>query len=150
MQETKPNTLAWINENRDLCMELLRIYLGVGLFIKGIYFLMANDQLFEYTQSIELPFVSYLLVHLIVLAHLCGGFLLAIGLLTRVAALIQLPILFGAVLFVHSKEGLFSFEQTLEFAMLVLFLLVIFCVYGGGRLSVDSLLDKRNRTSSLP
>ena len=28
-----------IEANRDLCFDLLRIYLGVGLFVKGILFL---------------------------------------------------------------------------------------------------------------
>jgi putative oxidoreductase len=75
-------------------------------------------------------------------------FLLAIGLITRIAALIQVPILFGAIFFVHMQQGLFSRQQDLEFVILVLFLLLMFAVYGGGRLSVDYVLEKRRNRNS--
>jgi uncharacterized membrane protein YphA (DoxX/SURF4 family) len=34
-----------VEANKDLCFDLLRIYLGVGLFVKGIHFLtdMSTD-----------------------------------------------------------------------------------------------------------
>jgi uncharacterized membrane protein YphA (DoxX/SURF4 family) len=78
--------------------------------------------------------------HYVVLAHLCGGFLMAIGLVTRIAALAQVPVLFGAVFFVHLEEGLFSRGQNLEFAILVLFLVSLVFVHGPGRWSVDHYL----------
>jgi putative oxidoreductase len=139
---------AWVLSNRDLCVETLRIYLGFGLFLKGLNFVFAAPELAQYFQeSTHMPFVSFLTVHLVGWAHMCGGILLCLGLLTRIAALIQLPILFSAVMFVHWAEGLFSAEQTLEFTLLVLFLLTFFVVYGSGRLSVDYVLEKRSRLS---
>lgn len=138
-------TRAWIESNRDLCIEALRIYLGLGLFFKGFYFVYSDNLSSEFMHLIDLPFFSFLSVHIVGMAHICGGLLLALGLLTRVAALSQIPILFGAVFFVHWQQGLFASEQSLEFTLLVLFLLVIFSIYGWGRLSVDFALEKRRK-----
>lgn len=140
------STKAWILANRDLCIEALRIYLGSGLFLKGVNFLFTNSEVSNVLMnSTSLPVFSYMSVHIIGLAHLCGGFLIAIGLITRAAAISQLPVLFGAIVFVNWEKGLFSMEQTLEFTMLVFFLLVVFAIYGSGRLSADFLIDKRRR-----
>ena len=67
--------------------------------------------------------------------------MLVVGLLTRIAAWVQIPILAGA-LFVNRQEGLMSAGQGLEFAGLVLFLLVIFSISGAGPLSVDNGMPK--------
>jgi uncharacterized membrane protein YphA (DoxX/SURF4 family) len=71
-------------------------------------------------------------------AHLVGGALLVVGLYTRLAALVQLPVLAGAVLLVHWQNGLLSANQSLEFSALVLFLLVLVFLFGGGRWSLDA------------
>jgi uncharacterized membrane protein YphA (DoxX/SURF4 family) len=47
------------------------------------------------------------------------------------------PILIGAVFFVHRGEGLLTATQSLEFSALVLFLLLVFVVSGAGKLSLD-------------
>ena len=140
------STRAWILANRDICVEALRIYLGFALFLKGINFLFGNPEIAEVLKnSTNLPFLSYFSVHIIGMAHVCGGILLAIGLITRAAAISQIPVLIGAILFVHWEKGLFSAEQTLEFTLLVLFLLLVFAIYGSGRISCDYLIDRRRR-----
>src|SRR5205814_3222940 len=86
----------------------------------------------------NLAFAQGAVAHYVIPVHLVGGLLLAIGLLTRLAALAQMPILIGAV-FYHWMPQVLVFEQrqSFEFATLVLFLLVLIFVYGAGRLSVD-------------
>lgn len=137
---------AWLIANRDLCVEALRIYLGFALFVKGASFLYGSTGAVEYFKHlVGLPFLPYFIVHVVGLAHICGGLLLCIGLITRFAALIQIPILFGAILFVHWPAGLFATDQSIEFTMLVLFLLVFFLIYGSGRISADFMLAKKRR-----
>ncbi len=126
--------------NRDLALELIRIYLGLGLFAKGVYFASHLGVLMSMLSD---EFAVYTVAHLIAFAYLAGGLLLAAGLLTRLAAAVQAPIVAGAVLTVHLREGLFGASQNLEFALLVLFLLVISVVVGGGRWSADYFLAKR-------
>ncbi len=126
---------------RDITFDLVRIYLGIGLFLKGLYFISDKVFLADLLQrSGQMPFVQTFLLHYIPVAHLGGGFLLTVGLLTRVSALFQIPILAGAVFVIHLGEGLFTRGQNLELTALVLFLLILIAVHGGGRLSLDYYL----------
>ena len=136
--------IAWMEAHRDLCFDLLRIYLGIGLFVKGWYFITNMTYLSDLlVKSGRLEVAGFLMAHYIPLAHLGGGALMAFGLFTRFAIAVQIPILLGAVFLVHYKEGLFTQGQGLEFTALVLFLLCILFIYGPGRLSADARLAKR-------
>ena len=57
--------------------------------------------------------------------------------MTRVGALIQIPVLTGALGLVHSKEALFSTNQNIELTALVLFILIIYAIIGSGNISFD-------------
>jgi uncharacterized membrane protein YphA (DoxX/SURF4 family) len=125
-------TLKSIESRKDLCFDLLRIYLGIGLCVKGIQFLGDMTYLSDVLSSSgRLPVASFLLSHYIPLAHIGGGLMMAIGLWTRTAILANIPVLFGAVFW------LFRQNQGLEFTALVLFLLIILLIWGPGKLSVD-------------
>jgi uncharacterized membrane protein YphA (DoxX/SURF4 family) len=73
--------------------------------------------------------------------HLLCGFLITIGLFTRLSALIQIPILIGAVI-INLSMGIFTPGSELVFSMLVLVLLVFFLFEGGGEFSVDEYIKK--------
>lgn len=77
--------------------------------------------------------MSGLLLHYIALAHLGGGLMLAVGVFSPFAALMQIPILAGAVFVFHRQDGPLAFSQSLEFSALDLFLLVVFLITGSGR-----------------
>ena len=126
--------------------DLMRAYLGIGLFVRGVLFVSQPELVLGYLQDIHNWFLPYALVHFVAIAHLCGGVMLALGLATRLAAAIQVPILFGAVFLVHSQGGLLNVGQSLEFSGLVLALLLVYLTFGSGRLSVDAfLLDSSTR-----
>jgi putative oxidoreductase len=127
----------WMVHNRDLGMEAVRIYMGFAIFAQGVVFIQRGAQMMEDEGLRHLAYRSILLVHYISLSHLAGGVLMMFGLLTRAAAIAQLPILLGAVLFVHGPEGLFAPAQGLQFILLVFFLVSLVAVMGGGRLSAD-------------
>ena len=91
-----------------------------------------------------------LIGHYVVFAHVIGGFLLATGLLTRFACILQIPILVGAVFFVHRQDGLFALGQSLELSALVLFLLCVFFVSGAGKLSLDYVTFGPGRAHPQP
>ena len=122
----------------NLAFELLRMYLGVGLFVRGIIFISNSDAFMDLVGTSSAAWLtSMVLIHYVALAHLVGGVLIAIGLFTRAAALIQIPILLGAVFVVHFQGGLMAASQSLEFSALVLFLLVLLFLWGSGALSVE-------------
>ena len=94
----------------------------------------------------QIGVIATVLGHAIPMAHISGGILLIIGLLTRLAALVQIPILCGAVMFVHLEGGAFMLNQGFEFAALVLFLLILIFIYGSGPWSLDQYLETHKST----
>jgi len=142
---TTHRIIEWIDAHRDVAFDLIRIYLGIGLFVRGWFFILDSSAVGGLLANSGDPtFASAAIVHYVALAHFGGGLLLAAGLLTRVAALVQIPVLIGAVFFVHLNEGLLAAGQSLEFSALVLFLLVIIFLHGAGRLSLDYYLFERS------
>jgi len=72
--------------------------------------------------------------------------MLALGLLTRVAAAVQIPILIGA-LYVHLPRLMVmnvdpQHRQNLELSALVLFLTFLVFLHGSGRFSLDHAMSK--------
>jgi len=118
-------------------IECIRIYLGIALFFKGIHFMVNPQDLVYFLNQGQLNIIETFISHYIISSHLVGGLLMSVGLLTRVGALIQLPILSGALIIVHSKEALFSINQNIELTALVLFLLGVYAIIGSGNLSMD-------------
>lgn len=145
-----------IEAQRDLLFDLIRIYIGIALLVRGMLFFLPTGQdiLHGFLDDVAGGAwgIIALVSHYIILVHLAGGFFLAIGLLTRLSAALQLPILFGAVFFVHFQDGLFAAGQSLELSGLVLFLLIIIVLHGPGRLSMDHYLSLKpvSRTASPP
>ncbi len=142
--------------HQSLTYFFIRVFLGFALFIRGIIFIGDQEALMSLIVSsgVDWAFPNAL-IHYITLAHLGGGLMLLFGLLTRAAALAQIPILFGAVFFVHWQEGLFAAGQSLELAVLVLFLLVLVFLAGPGDLSMDYYLFRKKEapetaSASLP
>ena len=133
-----------VTQFRGISLDLVRIYIGVGLFLKGIEFIFTPKLLSEWLNQGNIMFMDALIAHYIIVIHLVGGLLLAIGLLTRIAAAFNIPILFGASVFVHLKEGVFGLSQNLQFTMLILFLLVIIFIAGNGPLSTGYYLQDKD------
>lgn len=137
----------WLESNREIVLDLVRIYLGIGLFVRGVLFISAADGIQALVDLSEFSLASAAIAHYVTFVHLLGGLMLAVGLLTRLAAFLQLPILVGAVFFVHWHEGLLTATQSLEFSALVLFLLCGILVFGSGRWSADYQLFVRHAES---
>ena len=77
----------WGDHHHPKWLDMLRIALGVFLCFKGIEF-ARNMHLVEDMMTRRVPFSGFLLIilsHYILFAHIAGGFMLATGLLTRLA-----------------------------------------------------------------
>jgi len=127
---------------------VLRIYLGIALFVRGIVFLRDTSPLNQ--MLADSWFTPYLLAHAVVMAHLSGGILLAVGCYTRLAAAVQIPLLAGAVFFVHLHEGLLGPSQSLELSALVLVALIVYAIFGSGPLSLDYLMRRQRVGAGAP
>lgn len=129
----------WGDTHHPKWIDILRIALGLVILYKGILFISNTDALLRLMQDSELQFFNLGIAHYVAFAHLVGGFLIAIGLVTRFAIIFQLPILFVAVFFVNVQQGFLSVANNLEFwlSLIVLILLVVFLILGSGKWSVD-------------
>ena len=97
----------------------------------------------------RVPFSSFMIIlvgHYIVFVHILGGFLLALGMLTRFACLIQIPILLGAIIFINTSRDIFRPFSELLLSIVVLLLLIYFLIAGSGPLSFDRYnVERKNR-----
>jgi len=132
--------LLLLNTNLDYAYSIIRIFLGMALFVRGVVMMTDPSAIINIAGAQQL----YWLHSLVMVAHVIGGALLAIGYQTRLAAVIQLPILVGAVFFVHLEQGLLAMGQSLELSVLVMFLLLIYFLFGGGNLAIDKTPDISN------
>lgn len=139
MMKLFSDILHWFETHNGLAYSLIRIFLGFALFIRA--WILISDP----AVTIELAGTDklYWWYSYISIAHLIGGFLLILGLVTRLAALLQIPILVGAVFFVHFRQGLVTTGQSLELSVLVLILLIIYFLFGSGVLAVDKHIAKK-------
>ena len=131
----------WSLTHHPRWLVVIRVALGLCLFVKGIFFLVNTATLEELVKGSLVANRSDWVVISITWAHLLGGFLIIIGLLTRWAVILQIPILMGAIIFINTQREAFgTFE--LPFALIVLLLLIFFLVEGGGPLSLDNYFSK--------
>ena len=137
--------IHWLETQRDLAYALIRFYLGLVLFVRGWLFLYDPSVITELSGAQTV----YWWYAYIISAHLLGGALLTLGFLTRFAALFQVPILAGAIIFIHLEDGLMTVGQSLELATLVLALLLVFALFGPGPLSIDHQVAARKAESTL-
>ena len=134
----------WGELHHPKWLDIVRIAFGLFLLIKGVEF--ANNMSATMNlMSAQTPFNDLLIIvlyHYVVFAHLLGGLLIACGLLTRFACLIQIPILLGAILFINSNNGMWKHFSELFLSILVLLLLIFFMVAGNGPWSLDRAIDR--------
>ncbi len=127
----------WANAHSYYPLDLLRIALGVFLFIKGINFISNSQVLVDLIKPVQNLAGSMIVIHYVAPAHLVGGVLIAFGLLTRWSVTAQLPLLIGAVLINFLGE---MNAANLIIASVILVLCIFFLFYGSGKHSVDYYL----------
>lgn len=134
----------WADAHHPRWIDFLRVILGLFIFYKGVLFISNTDALLETMKNADLQFVNLGLAHFVAFAHLVGGLLIAMGLVTRLAIAFQIPILLGAVLFVNINQGFLSVSNNLEFetSLVVLILLIVFLIFGSGKFSVDNWMKR--------
>ena len=132
--ETIKSLNKWANAHTYFPVDLLRIALGVLLFIKGISFMSDSIILMELFKPFQNMAGGMILVHYVAPAHFVGGILIAFGLLTRWSILVQLPILIGAIIINFVGE---MNSSNLLLAIITLLICLFFLFYGSGKHSLD-------------
>lgn len=131
----------WGDVHHAKWLDIVRIVLGIIILLKGVSFVSDTEALQAlFVQNRVYSFtgmVAMALTHVVAFAHLVGGVLIIIGLVTRFAVVIQIPILLGAVFFVNISKGFSPLNSELWLSVIVLMLLILFWVVGSGPYSVD-------------
>jgi uncharacterized membrane protein YphA (DoxX/SURF4 family) len=143
------NIQHWSETHHPRWFIILRIALGLILMSKGINFMRDStllDSLIYGPHYLAENNVHWLPI-IITWVNLLGGFMILIGLMTRLMAFIQLPILVGAIIFINARRGGFAAGYELWLAILAFLLTVLFFVEGSGAISVDTYFY-RNRGQS--
>jgi uncharacterized membrane protein YphA (DoxX/SURF4 family) len=133
----------WGDTHHPGWLDILRIALGIFLCYKGVEFLTnMSDMLALMTSKMSFgSFTSVLMSNYISFAHILGGILLILGVLTRFACILQIPILIGAIFFINASPDMYRPFSQLLLTILVLLLLVLFLIVGNGRLQFLKFSD---------
>ena len=133
------NSTAKAPANQSTWLTVLRVALGLILFWKAINFIRDTATA---KMLIQETGIGYLYEYSEILAFIVGylgllcGLFIALGLVTRVASVIQIPVLIVAVFFINVKyigEDIFEFVLS----MITLILLILFAIKGSGPISLD-------------
>jgi uncharacterized membrane protein YphA (DoxX/SURF4 family) len=127
----------WADTHHPIWLDFIRLGLGIFLFVKGLVFISDIAVLERLLIQINMDWSSFWFAHYIAFAHLVGGLLIAMGLVTRLAVLFQLPILIGAVLFVRPGLGYGTINTEWGISVVTLCLLIVFLIFDSGRWSID-------------
>jgi putative oxidoreductase len=132
----------WGDAHHPKVLDIIRILLGLFLVVKGISFLnnsaYLRDVIIE-NEAINQPQeLITAIIYYVTYVHLVGGSLICLGLFTRLSCIFQIPVLLGAVFFVHIMHSWVNSELWLS--ILVLGLVVLFTVMGSGPISLDAYL----------
>jgi uncharacterized membrane protein YphA (DoxX/SURF4 family) len=134
----------WGDTHHPKVLDLVRIALGIFLFVKGITFMENTAYLQAMIENLNLIDLSAggvtALVFYVTFAHMVGGVLIAVGILTRLASILQIPIVLGAVFLTNIfREPI----NTLAWpSIIALILLVLFTILGSGPISLDKYLSE--------
>lgn len=135
---------SWLVSNRYIAIEFLRIFLGGLLFIKGYFFIENINEIYGLIEQ-NMEYSSFVIAHYVAIAHLVGGLMLLFGLYTRLASIVQLPVLIGAVFFINSQDTMLATGSQFEYSLVVLVLILVFMIYGGGKWSVDHQVIRKKK-----
>lgn len=121
-------------------LTLLRVVLGIIILLKGISFFQDSAKL---TAMLQTPGFDILNKNVTAIAffityfNLLGGVFLIVGLFTRWIAILQIPLIIGAIIFVNMADGIQFSNPELGLSILALVLLIVFLIKGSGTISAD-------------
>jgi putative oxidoreductase len=135
------STITYFDEFSDkhhfYLVDLVRFLLGILLVVRGI-------ELIDHRHLVSAIFdnnswnLTYFFIALYVMSlYLFGGFLLSIGMLTRIVSWMTIPICIAEIFIVNLPQGFSVVNANLVYSIICLVLLIFFAFYGPGSLSVD-------------
>ncbi|RYD62640.1 MAG: DoxX family protein [Verrucomicrobiaceae bacterium] len=142
-----------LKTNDNAAPLIARLMLGVVMFPHGAQKMLGwfgghgfSGTMSHFTGTMQIPAVFAFLA---ILAEFAGALGLIVGLFSRVAALGIASVMVVAILTVHAANGFFmnwsgaQNGEGFEYHLLALGLALIVMIYGGGKASLDSVLQRK-------
>ena len=136
---------VWSEKHHPLWLDFFRVLLGTVLVWQAIYFIVNRSAIIQIVDQYGFGFYTMTAAHAIIGIHLVGGVLIFFGLLTRLAAAIQIPVLFCNIVFIIIPNGFMSLRSEAELTIVVSALVLLFLFEGSGHYSVDSYLKSHEK-----
>lgn len=136
----------WGDAHHPKWLDIIRIVLGIFFCYKGVDFLQ-NMSTVTGPLSTKTSFGAFtviILSHYVVFAHILGGILMIVGVLTRFACIIQIPVMLGAIIFVNMASDVFKPYSELFLSVIILLILIYFLIVGNGPWAIK-LEDEKER-----
>lgn len=130
----------YVDIHHPMWLDIIRIFLGIVIFIKGIFFIHNSDALLEIMQTSRIKGWTFIVEHQVAFTYLVGGILIAMGLLTRVAIAFTLLVFFGSIFGYITHLGFFRGYSDLVFSIIIFVLLIFYLIWGPGKFSVDTYM----------
>lgn len=134
----------WGNHHHPAFLDIIRVVLGLFLLIKGFTFLQNNAYLEYMLASLNLSFLTTGMIKAImfyvIFTHMAGGSLIMLGIFTRLACLLQIPVICAAIAVINNLRSVLNSDWWLSVSCL--FFLLVFIVLGSGPFSLDNYLAK--------
>jgi uncharacterized membrane protein YphA (DoxX/SURF4 family) len=136
---------GWGDSHHPKFLDIVRIVLGAFLLWKGISFMNNTEYLKELITNQTVvdisPGLLMALVYYVTFAHMVGGILIGVGILTRFGCILQIPIVLGAIFFSGIFQDAINYMVWPSVAALAA--LVLFLILGSGPLSLDKYLAEQ-------
>ncbi|HET6245407.1 MAG: DoxX family membrane protein [Bacteroidetes bacterium] len=135
--------VGWGDKHHPAWVDLFRVALGIMLIVKGIQPLISPENISIVSGGISQNFLSIAILHYIVLTHVVGGIMVALGLSIRIPLLLTFPILILAIVFAGVPEmGIFYHYAHVLVSIALLLANIAFLIYGSGAYSLDNFMRK--------
>ncbi|MFD0793791.1 DoxX family protein [Mucilaginibacter litoreus] len=140
----------WGDRHHPALLDVLRIALGLFLFLKGFAF-MQNMTFLKYTieeqniVNLSEPVLQFVMYY-VAAVHMAGGLCIILGLFTRLFCILQLPVVVSALFLINIFRS--GFNNDLWMSVFACTLLTLFLLIGSGPFSIDHLVETMNQDKS--
>ena len=129
---------------KSIPLLLMRIILAIGFFGPAKMKMGNIDGIISWFESINIPMPA-LNAYLATGTEALGVVLLILGLGTRLISIPLIITMIVAILTVHLSNGFEAGNNGFEIPLYYMIMLITLVIYGGGKFSVDHLLNKNNK-----
>ena len=129
---------CWGDQHCPKWLGFVRIVLGLFLIFKGLYYMFNIEKIQVVTGDLDQALFYMMLFQIVIFVHFVGGIFITIGILTKLASIVQVPILIGALIAVKYPNSYITPGGSIELGVtiLVMALLIALVIFGSGGYSI--------------